>query len=275
MILVMALLPSLATAQQKTSEGKSFLSHISVGASYGTNGLGLDVATPLHRNVDIRAGVNFMALGTFHIKMANNLQNVYSKMDYPTEDIPETMKNRPVEMGINLTQINGQVLVDYYPWKSSCFHLTGGLMIGNNNVMHVFNTEDGSVLFLNQANSHVQDYNYYFNTTYPAVGIPFGKNVFTADENGNIDARMRVWTVRPYIGIGWGRNYATEHFGKFGFNCDIGYQLWGHPEFVLNNGEKIVKSSDDRKESGVFGILSGFDFWPTIRLRVSFDVYKK
>ena len=57
----------------------------------------------------------------------------------------------------------------------------------------------------------VEEYNNVFRTNYPPIGLKFGDYVFTADEYGNIDVRMKTNAVKPYLGIGFGQHFAKAH----------------------------------------------------------------
>lgn len=265
---LLALSAGMAQAQETTDD--MMFNHLSIGGSIGTTGIGVDVAMPATKHFTVRAGVSALPLGTFKIKVANSLGSVYEALNYSTPE-SSNQANKKVELGVNVTMITGHLLADYYPWKSSCFHVTAGAYFGNNEVVHVFNTEEGSMKFLNEANKRVHTYNELFGTNYPDAGIRFGEYVFTSDERGNMDTRMRVNAVRPYLGIGWGRNFNTRGT-KVGFNFDFGWQFWGKPKFNMNNNEQTVKTSDS-SSAGVLGILSGFDAWPVLKLRISGDLF--
>lgn len=267
----MALVSTFACAQSSNNECIAF-KHLSIAGRLGTTGVGVDVAMPINRHLDIRGGADVLPLGTFNIKAANNLRDIYTDMAVSDPEIRESMKQENVTVGINVTMITGHLLVDYYPWKSSCFHITAGAYFGNCDVLHIFNREDGAFDFLNHASERVQMWNELFNAKYANAGIKFGDYLFTADDRGNIDIKMRTSAVRPYIGIGWGRNYRTEKFGKVSVNFDLGTQMWGSPKFKMNNGEKVIKSKD-KDTSGIFGILSGFDFWPSLTIRIAGDIF--
>lgn len=268
---MMMLLPLASVAQ--TNDGNTrFMERFSLGASLGTTGIGIEAATAVNKHFALRAGVSVLPLGTFRIKLANSMGEVYTDMDYSDKDLEEAAKTKKVEVGINVTMITGHAFVDYYPWKTSAFHLTAGVFVGNNDVLHIFNTESGSMKFLNKANENVHIYNQLFGTKYRDVGLKFGDYVFSADKDGNIDARMHVHAVRPYLGIGWGHSVKAYHNRLIHANVDIGTQIWGKPKFVLNNGEKIVRS-DSSTEGGIFSVFSGFTAWPTIKVAVSADLF--
>lgn len=270
-----AVVPTLTFAQSEgeyRKDDKFLFNHLSIGGNLGTTGVGIDVAMPINKHLSLRAGVSGLVLGTFNIKVANSMDEVYSLMRLDAKDLQENERNKKVAIGINSTNVTGHILLDYHPWKWTGFHLTAGAYIGNRNVLHIFNSVEGDLKFLNKTNENVKTYNELFHSNFRDAGIRFGDYIFTADKDGNMDVRMEVWAVRPYVGIGWGRNVNTYRKNKVLVNFDLGAQFWGRPKMKFNNGEKIVKTSDSN-EGGIFSILSGFYAWPTLKIRISGDIF--
>lgn len=272
MVCAMAAVAMMAGAQNNFRSDDNFkFNHLSLGGSIGTTGIGIEAAMPANRHFGLRAGIDMLALGRFNVKVANSLGNIYSFLGVNDKDIDETARNEKVELGITATMFTGHLLVDYYPWKDSAFHITAGVYMGNSGALHAYNTKDGSAKFLNVANHNVQVYNDLFGTNYPEIGLQFGDYVFTADEKGNVDAVMHVSVVRPYLGFGFGRTINVEKKRKVNVNFDFGCQYWGKPSFKMN-GEKKVKSND-KNEGGVFQSLSGFDVWPTLKITLCGEIF--
>ena len=114
----------------------------------------------------------------------------------------------------------------------------------------------------------MEDYNHAFLTNYPPIGLKFGDYVFTADERGNIDVRMKTNAVKPYIGIGFGQHLAKAH--RISLAVDAGLLFWGTPRFVLNNDTEIKSSG---KNSGISGALSWLKAWPNLQIRVAYKIF--
>lgn len=266
------LLPSTAAAQEEFRANDDFMfNHLSVGGSLGLNGIGIDVAMPATRHFTVHAGFSTLPLGALKLKIADNMGDIVSALNLPNQEFLEQNKDKTVEMAVAFNMYTAHFLVDYHPWRTSDFRITAGVMIGNNSVLHIYNTIDGSMAYLSECNRLTEDYNAAFGTTFPYSGLKFGDYVLTADSHGNVDAMMKVWVVRPYYGIGWGRDININMKRAVNVNFDIGLQHWGTPSFNFNKGEKKVSTSS--KESGVFKFLSGLKAWPMIKLSISGEIF--
>ncbi|MBQ9884220.1 MAG: hypothetical protein IJM43_07200 [Bacteroidaceae bacterium] len=114
----------------------------------------------------------------------------------------------------------------------------------------------------------MEQYNNVFRTNYPPIGLKFGDYVFTADEHGNIDVRMKTNAVKPYLGIGFGQHFAKAH--RLSLALDAGLLFWGTPKFLLNNDTEIKSSG---KNSGISGALSWLKAWPNLQIRVAYKIF--
>lgn len=266
------LLPSKVNAQNTfRSDDDLMFNHLSVGGSIGLNGIGVDVAMPATAHFTLHAGFSTFSLGELKMKVADEMSTIVSAFNIPQQEILNNAMDKTVEMTIAFNMYTGHLLVDYHPWHTSDFRVTAGMMIGNSNVLHIYNTVDGSMSFINACNKLVDDYNKAFDTNYPYSGLQFGNYILTADEKGNVDAMMKVWVVRPYLGIGWGRDINVNFKRKVNANFDFGFQYWGTPKFDFNNGKKIVSTKSD--ESGIFHFLSKVNAWPVLKLTLSGEIF--
>lgn len=261
-----------ASAQQKKSD--MLFKHVGIGVTAGTTGIGIEAATPINENLCVRAGVQVLGIGTIKINLPVTNADIYKFMDIKDDELSEASKTNKVQVGIDAKIVTGDVLLDFYPNKDKAFHITAGAYFGNKDVLHIYNTQDGSLKFINTANDRVDTYNELFGTTYKQVGIEFGDYIFTADKDGNISAKMKVWAVRPYIGVGWGHHVAMTNKHKIYLNFDLGAQIWGRPDFDLNNSEKVIDTGDSN-EGGIFRFMSGLKFYPTLKVAISGDVFCK
>ena len=135
---------------------------------------------------------------------------------------------------------NASLLAEIHPFPNESFHFTAGLFFGSKNFIHFRNTNEGALDFLYAANNKIDDYNRAFNTHFSPLGLKFGDYVFTADQNGNVDVRMKTNAVKPYLGIGFGKHIAQKH--RLSFAAELGLIFWGTPKFVLNNDVEIKAS---------------------------------
>lgn len=244
-----------------------FLNHLAVGLQTGLGGVGVDVAMPLHRIITVRAGIVGSAVGDIKFKAVNTASEITQKDLVEDDAVKRAKMADKVELAIKPRFWNAFVLAEVHPFPTP-FYFSAGLYAGNRTFLHFRNTNDGALESLYDANQKVEAYNALFRTNYPPVGLKFGDYVFTADENYNIDVKMRTAAVKPYLGIGFGQSMAQHH--RLSFALDAGLMFWGAPKFVLNNGKKIKSTS---KESGITHFISWFSAYPMIQLRLAYKFF--
>lgn len=270
-IATIALLTSNAGAQDdktlKLHSENGMLNHLSLGLQAGLGGTGLDVAMPVHRIVTLRAGFVGNAFGDINFKAINTASQITQTQLVEDDAIKRSQMIDKVELAIKPRFFNAFVMAEVHPFPTP-FYFAAGLFAGTRTFLHFRNTNEGSLQPLYDANQKVQDYNTLFHTNYPPVGLKFGDYVFTADENYNIDVKMKTWAVKPYLGIGFGQSMARNH--RLSVAVDAGLMFWGSPQFVLNNGT-IIKSTS--KEAGITHFISWFSAYPMIQIRLAYKFF--
>jgi len=242
--------------------------HLSVGLSTGTTGLGIDVAMPVHKIVTVKAGFSGWGLGDIKFKAINTSTEITEMQMVEDDAVKRSQMVDKVELALKPKFWNFYVLGEVHPFKNVPFYFSAGLFAGSQNILHFRNTNENALGFLYDANQKVEDYNRIFRTNYPPIGLKFGDYVFTADEKGNIDVRMKTNAVKPYIGIGFGQNLAKVH--RVSLAVDAGLLFWGTPKFVLNNDTEIKSSG---KNSGITGAVSWLKAWPNVEVRVAYKIF--
>ena len=270
MLLMIMLAPTAAKAQQadKLHAEDGLLNHLSVGLSYGLTGAGIDVVMPVHKIVTIRAGLSGWHIGNIKFKAINTASEIMEMQMAEAEAVRRSQMTDKVELAIKPNFWNVFVMSEVHPFRNQPFYFSAGLYIGSQNFVHFRNTNEGGLGFLYYANQLVEDYNRAFRTNYPPIGLKFGDYVFTADEHGNIDVRMKTNAVKPYVGIGFGQHLAKTH--RVSLAVDAGLIFWGAPKFLLNNDREIKSSGSS---SGVSGSLSWLKAWPNLQIRVAYKIF--
>ena len=243
--------------------------HLSVGLNTGLTGFGIDVAMPVHKLVTLRAGFSGWNIGDIEFNAINTAMETDQQQMMVEEDaIKRAQMVDKVELAIHPNFWNFFLLAEVHPFKNQPFYFSAGLFIGSKNFMRFRNTNEGALGFLYDANQKVEDYNHVFHTNYLPIGLKFGDYVFTADERGNIDVRMKTNAVKPYIGIGFGQHLAKKH--RVSLAVDFGLLFWGTPKFVLNNDVEVVSSG---RNSGIGSALSWLKAWPNLQIRVAYKIF--
>jgi len=242
--------------------------HLSIGLNTGLTGAGIDVAMPVHKIVTVRAGISGWNIGDIKFKAINTASEITSMQMVEEDAIRRAQIVDKVELAANPNFWNFYLLGEVHPFKNQPFYFSAGLFVGSQNFVHFRNTNEGALGILYDANQKVEDYNRLYRTNYPPIGLKFGDYIFTADENGNIDVRMKTNAVKPYIGVGFGQHLAKTH--RVSLAVDAGLLFWGTPKFVLNNGTEIDSSG---RNSGITGALKWLKAWPNIQVRVAYKIF--
>lgn len=242
--------------------------HLSVGLNAGLTGFGIDAAMPVCKIVTLRGGFSGWGIGSHKFKAINTAADMSPNQMVEDDAVKRAQMVDKVELAIEPNFWNFYVLAEVHPFKNVPFYFAAGLFMGSKNFLHFSNTNDGGLGFLYDANQKVQDYNRIFHTNYDPIGLKFGDYVFTADENGNIDVRMKTNAIKPYIGVGFGQHLAQKR--RVSLAVDFGLMFWGTPKLVLNNGTEVNTSG---KNSGIGSAISWLKAWPNLQIRVAYKIF--
>lgn len=261
---------SVAKAQNvdKLHAEEGLFNHLSVGLSTGLTGTGIDVVMPVHKLVTVKAGFSGWGVGDIKFKAINTATEITQMQMVEEDAMKRAQMVDKVELAAKPKFWNFFLLGEVHPFKNQPFYFTAGLFFGSQTFMHFRNTNDGALGFLYDANQKVEDYNRLYKTNYPPVGLKFGDYVFTADEQGNIDVRMKTNAIKPYIGIGAGQNIAKTH--RVSLAVEAGLLFWGTPKFLLNNDVEIKSNGSN---SGITSVLSWLKAWPNLQIRVAYKIF--
>ena len=265
---MMAATGAKAQIVDKLHAEDGLFNHLSVGLNYGTTGANVDVAMPVHKLVTVRAGIGGWPVGNIKFKATNTATEITEMQMVEEDAIRRAQMVDKVELELKPNFWNFYLLGEVHPFKNQPFYFSAGVFIGSQNFFHFRSTNDGALDYLYDANQKVEDYNQLYHTKYPPIGLQFGDYVFTADEDGNIDVRMKTNAVKPYLGIGLGQHFAKKH--RLSLAVDLGLLFWGSPKFVLNNGTEIDSSG---KNAGIGSVLSWLKAWPNLEIRVGYKIF--
>ena len=220
------------------------LNHLSVGAEVGTMGWGVDISVPVTHFVDVQAGFSMMP--KIGINTSLGLNQAYPEIDRIPVRGKALMKN-------------GKLLVNVMPIPFlSSFHVTAGAYIGPEEIMGLYNKE--SLLNVAQYNSLHPD---------EKLGLALGDYVLEPDATGNIDGKLKVNLVKPYVGIGIGRGVPK---GRIGFEFDIGCVFWNKPTVYCNNNE-VLDTDAGGKGQDAMRIITKFKFYPVMNFRLCGKIF--
>jgi hypothetical protein len=196
---------------------------IGVSTRVSTLGIGVDVAKSVTPQVNGRLGFNFGNIGT---------NRTDSGINYDAQ--------------LNLSSV--QLVGDYYPFNSSGFRVTGGL-IAQSNKFSVTSKPSG-------------------NGSYVIDNIPR-----QVSEVGSLTGEYTYSnSIAPYVGIGIGKSTNDG----FGFNADLGVMFAGSPKVSLNasnqifNNNPITRAQIDNQARQTENDLKGFNLYPVLSIGLSY-----
>ena len=279
-LVIFAFLGMSLTPASAQEEDQLIFNHLGIGISVGTNMIGIDASTVLTPYFGIRAGINIWPAIKFRsnmhigsriqnwetddlVKYVEELNEVLSEGEKVPMEMPDM-----VDLHVKPKLTAGHVLIDYYPFpRHSNFHLTTGFHVGTGTVIDIHNRHDGSLKAITAWNNAMENpdaQEVVLEHGLKPVGLMLGDYFITPDENGNIDARIRVSGFRPYLGLGFGRAVPRK---RIGCQFDLGVQFWGTPK-VMVNGETLQADRVGDKLDDALSIVSRIKVFPVISFRL-------
>ena len=277
LLLGMSLSP--ASAQE---DDQQIFNHVGIGISVGTTALGINASTVLTPYFGIRAGVNvwplFKVHSKLHLRLESDgrepgdcwkyLQEVNQQLSAGEWVPPSIADIMDVDVKVLPKLTAGHVLFDYYPFpRHSSFHLTAGAHIGTGTVVNLHNRREGILMPItiwNQVLAKPEMQPVVEEHHLRRIGVALGDYFIMPDEEGNLNARIRVSGFRPYLGLGFGR--AVPH-KRIGCQFDLGLQFWGSPK-VFVNGEELQPDKVGEDLNDVLSLVSRIKVFPVLNFRL-------
>lgn len=251
-LLVVAALFGWQTTQAQEEVEYGLFNHLGVGVSLGTDGIGFDVAAPITEWAAVRAGMSIFP----SIKYDDDVNIRSNSKSFTKKDVN-------IEGKLNMKDF--KLLFDFYPIKSSGFHLTAGAFIGSKKIINAYNTEE-----------------FLARDEWGVSGIMIGDNRVTSDKNGNCEANIEVAGFKPYIGFGFGRAVPNS---RFTVSCDFGVKFWGKPcvgamvsdDFGNRSYKKIhykdLNDDDDEDLRDGFKTAEKITVFPVLNIRLTGRIF--
>lgn len=249
------ILVAVPVCAEEESTDKNIFNHLSVGINVGTPGIGVDLAMPICNYVQVRAGVSFVPNIKFNTDLDINPPSV-SGYDIPSE----------VEVEAKVGFTNGKVLFDVYPFRRSSFFVTAGAYFGSSKVIKAYNEEDGLLIDLAKYNNDVEA----GVISGDKIGVELGDYLLEPDDDGNVNARIKTASFKPYVGLGFGR--AVPKTKSVGFMFEIGCQFWGSPK-VYCNDTRLHDEDVDGDGGSIMKTISKITVYPVINFRICGKIF--
>lgn len=243
-----------AMAQGEPSKGRvpehTAFDNVSIGVEASTTGIGLSVATPLHRAFTLRGGFNVLP---FSYR--------YTYDDFAPLTVAGTEVAIPgLGLKASSRMYTGHLIVDWVPFRrgTSTFFLAAGLYFGGSRLLDVTGRFDPAEL--------------------AAAGIPadqienirldVGGTTIAPNSDGSAEAQLKVNAIRPYVGLGVGRAIPR---GRVGFRAEAGAIFHGKPSIASPN---IVEQTPASELDGFNKFLSKWKIYPVLSLKMTVKIGK-
>ena len=144
-------------------------SHLDLGVTLGSTGLGFDLAAPISRVVTVRTGFEFMPHfeRSMHFDVqsfddqGNLLESKFDRMSSMMKELTGYHVDGTIDLKGKPTMWNFKLLVDVYPFRNKHWHITAGFHWGPSKIAEAYNiTEDSPSLFAVGMYNHIYDVAY-------------------------------------------------------------------------------------------------------------------
>ena len=229
-------------------DGVEPFKNLSVGLNIGIlSGVGIDAGTYVSDHVGLRAGFSYLKSPSFEYEI-----------DAWVEDKQHANYNyeATVEAKARVNLSTFKVLADYYPNKKWPFHVTGGFYIGASNIVTVDAlADDISVDGKSYKKENIK--NWY---------IDVGDTRIKA-KDGKVDAAITTWSVKPYVGIGFGNTVPMKH--RVGVMGELGVMFHGKPKITSKADPDIMTHVAEADESDeFFDVMHKIVGIPVLNIRI-------
>lgn len=236
---IVTFLAAIVIALAANAQSLDIFNHLGIGASVGTTGISVNLATPVTSWLTLRAGADFMP----GINIKTDVEANYTD---PTTGYQQ-YADIDLDCGIGRTQ--GNVIINFYPIPKAAFYVSAGLYFGGNKFVKI-KGHSAELEGMTDGTIEVGDYN-----------LP-------VDKNGNVHGGLKVKSVRPYLGLGWGRAIPRR---LLAFNIDLGVQFQGKPEVYSETGD--LHEIAGEVDNDFTKIIDNFKVYPVLSFRLSGKIF--
>lgn len=212
-------------------DGVEPFKNLSVGLNIGIlSGVGIDAGTYVSDHVGLRAGFSYLRTPSFE----NDFDAWVEEGQHANYNYEATVK---ANARVNLSTF--KVLADYYPNKKWPFHVTGGFYIGASNIVTVDAYADD--IKVDGKGYKREDIKEWY--------IDLDDTRIEA-KDGKVDAAITTWSVKPYIGIGFGNTVPMRH--RVGVMGEFGIMFHGKPKITSKTDPNITTHIAETEGSDEF-----------------------
>lgn len=234
---------------------RGIFNHVGINVGAGLEGISVGVAAPITNFFEIEAGLNIMP----GINIKGDVDIPASSFDISqggqTVSVPIPDSKVKAEGDFSRTSVNVKAYV--YPFGSNTkFFIAGGLSMGGKKIAKVSGKS-------NELAQFAKDYPEYRDQILDAVAANLGGYKVSLNEDFSVDADVRCNSVRPYLGLGFGRLVPKN---RIGFRFELGCQFMGSLK-VYENGQQVDLDQilKDTGNDDISKIIKDFKIYPCLK----------
>lgn len=229
-------------------DGVEPFKNLSVGLNIGIlSGVGIDAGTYVSDHVGLRAGFSYLKTPSFD----NDFDAWVEEGQHANYNYEATVK---ANARVNLSTF--KVLADYYPNKKWPFHVTGGFYIGASNIVTVDAYAD-DIKVDGKTYKREDIKNWYIDLDDTRIKA----------KDGKVDAAITTWSVKPYVGIGFGNTVPMKH--RVGVMGELGVMFHGKPKITSKTDPNITTHIAETEGSEkFFDVMHKIVGIPVLNIRI-------
>ena len=248
-IFILTVVALAAFPSQRASA--QYFDHLALGISAGVDGFGLQLAAPIGKQFQMRAGYSCLPPmwkphKSFHFEEG------------------EDHNDAEVDIEALVLFHNANLMFDWHP-AGKGFFFSVGAFAGPSTALTVRNRNQ----FLAEED-------------WGTSGIWVGDVLVTSDQNGNVAGKIKIWPVRPYVGFGYGTPVRADK--RVGFNIELGtcftnykVSVTGRDYSEYGTGEPtevtVTSENLNHEDKGIVDKMRKFPILPMLRFGVFFRLF--
>lgn len=246
--MLLVALVTCASLQAQESKDFGIFSHLGAGISAGTEGLSFSLASPVTNYLEVGFGVNYMP----GIKIKGDVDMNINTSSIPPQLAGYVPKSSSVKITGDLERTSFDFKTSIYPFgKKNAFFVAAGLSFGGDGIAKLTGSNE-----LIRQHPELRQY----------IVANIDKYNLKFDDNGDINADVRVGNARPYLGLGYGRLVPTH---RVGFRVELGCQYMGKIKIYQNGSELSAEDFGSKGENNISKIVDKARFYPVLKLTLT------
>lgn len=223
-LMTLLLVAGLTSANAQTEFG--YFNHLAVGVGVGTPGISFEVAAPVTKWAAVRLGLNVMPA----LKVTSDV-DIDERIDL---DNGQSLYFDKMQAEASFSRTTVDLMADVYPFGGT-FFVSAGLSFAG-----------GKLATISGHSDDVQKYYQQYPQFAEELNVLIDEYRIPIDRNGDIHGGVKVASVRPYLGIGFGRAVPKK---RFGVRFDLGVYFHGKPKVFAGDIDDVLETTKDNYDA--------------------------